>query len=101
MSKRIFHNLVLLWLAWVLTVIGFQALTGARFQPQWPDQLIWFPELGDPTDPKEVINYRQVGHPYMNEPFMNNQVSWDSENYIGISIGGYDDPCITVAYESV
>lgn len=101
MNKRIFRNLVLLWLAWVLTVIGFQALTGARFQPQWPDQLIWFPELGDPTDPKEVINYRQVGHPYMNEPFMNNQVSWDSENYIGISIGGYDDPCITVAYESV
>jgi hypothetical protein len=37
----------------------------------------------------------------MMEPFMNNQVSWDSENYIGISIGGYDDPCITVAYESV
>jgi Gpi18-like mannosyltransferase len=93
------RNLVLFWLAWVLMVIGFQALTGARFQPQWPDQLIWF--KGDPTDPAEVINYRQVGHPYMMEPFMNNQVSWDSENYIGISIGGYDDPCITVAYPSV
>ncbi len=101
MSKRIFRNIVLLWLAWVLVVIGFPLLAEARFQPQWPDQLIWFPEMGDPTDPKEVINYRQVGHPYMNEPFMNNQVSWDSENYIGISIGGYDDPCITVAYESV
>jgi hypothetical protein len=96
MSRRIFRNIVLLWLAWVLIVLGFQALSTARFQPQWPDQLIWFP--GDPTD---VINYRQIGHPYMMEPFMNNQVSWDSENYIGISIGGYDDPCITVAYESV
>lgn len=98
MNKRTFRNIFLLWLAWVPIVIGFQALTGARFQPQWPDQLIWFE--GDPTDPKEVINYRQVGHPYMMEPFMNNQVSWDSENYIGISIGGYDDPCITVAYLS-
>jgi hypothetical protein len=101
MNKIIVRNIVLLWLAWVLIVIGFPLLAEARFQPQWPDQLIWFPEMGDPTDPKEVINYRQVGHPYMNEPFMNHQVSWDSENYIGISIGGYDDPCITVAYESV
>ena len=100
MNKRIFRNIVLLWLAWVLIVIGFQAFSTARFQPQWPDRLIWNPELGDPKDPAEVINYRQVGHPYLMEPFMNQQVSWDSENYIGISIGGYDDPCITVAYRS-
>lgn len=100
MTKRIFRNIVLLWLLWVLLVIGFQAFSTARFQPQWPDPLIWFPELGDPTDPAEVVNYRQVGHPYMMEPFMNEQVMWDSENYIGISIGGYDDPCISVAYQS-
>jgi hypothetical protein len=37
----------------------------------------------------------------MLDPFMNNQVSWDSENYIGISIGGYEDPCITVTYLSI
>lgn len=98
MNKRIFRNIVLLWLAWVLIVIGFQAFSSARFQPQWPDRLIWSP--GDPTDPIEAINYHQVSRPYLMEPFMNQQVSWDSENYIGISIGGYDDPCITVAYKT-
>jgi hypothetical protein len=44
------------------------------------------------------IRLLSEGHPYLLEPFMNNQVSWDSEPYIGISIGGYDDPCISVAY---
>ena len=96
MNKMTIRNIVLIWLAWALIVIGFQALSTARFQPQWPDMLIWYP--GDPTD---VINYRQLGHPYMLDPFMNNQVSWDSENYIGISIGGYEDPCITVTYLSI
>ncbi len=96
MNKTTVRNIVLLWLAWVLIVIGFPLLAEARFQPQWPDMLIWM--KGEPTD---VSNYNLIGHPYMTEPFMNNQVSWDSENYIGISLGGYDDPCITVAYRSV
>jgi len=86
------RNIVLIWLAWVLIVIGFQALSTARFQPQQPDMLVW--AEGDPID---VLK----GHPYMLDPFMNNQVSWDSEMYIGISIGGYEDPCMTVAYPSV
>ena len=34
----------------------------------------------------------QVGRPYLVEPFMNNQVCWDSEYYLSIAIGGYDDP---------
>jgi hypothetical protein len=29
---------------------------------------------------------------YLNEPFANRQVAWDSEYYIGIAVGGYDDP---------
>ncbi len=96
MTKKIIRNIVLLWLAWVLIVIGFPLLAEARFQPQWPDMLIW--AKGDPTD---VVNYNAIGHPYMTEPFMNNQVLWDSEIYIGVSIGGYDDPCMTVAYRTV
>jgi hypothetical protein len=95
MNKRIIRNIVLLWLAWVLIVIGFQALATARLQPQWPDMTIWSP--GDPTEPAAF----QQGHPYLLEPFMNNQVSWDSEAYIGIALGGYEDPCLSVAYTSV
>lgn len=86
------RNIVLLWLAWVLIVIGFQALATARLQPQRPDMLMWFP--GDPTD----SNFYQQGHPYLLEPFMNNQVWVDSEFYLGISIGGYGDPCMMSMY---
>ena len=96
MNNITLRNIVLLWLAWVLIVIGFPLLAEARFQPQWPDMLVWY--KGDPTN---VIDYRQLGHPYMMEPFMNNQVSWDSDIYIGVSIGGYDDPCLPVAYRSI
>jgi len=94
MNKITLRNIVLLWLAWVLIVIGFQALAAARFQPQWPDMYTWSP--GDSTEPAAF----QKGRPYLLEPFMNNQVSWDSEPYIGISIGGYEDACISVAYKS-
>ena len=94
MNKTTIRNIVLLWLAWVLIVIGFQALASARVQPQWPD-FFQLP-LQDDKDPAKY----QEGRPYLLEPFMNNQVSWDSEPYIGISIGGYDDPCISVTYPS-
>ena len=94
MNKITIRNIVILWLAWVLIVIGFQALATARFQPQWPDMTQWSP--GDSTDPAPW----QKDRPYLLEPFMNNQVSWDSEPYIGISIGGYDDACISVRYPS-
>lgn len=88
MNKLTFRNIVLLWLAWVLIVIGFQAFATARIQPQWPDRAQWWTQ--DNTAPK--ANY-QKGHPYLLEPFMNNQVAWDSEYYLAIAIGGYDDPC--------
>lgn len=82
------RNIVLIWLAWVLIVIGFQALATARFQPLWPDHAQQWTQ--DFTAPAAY----QVGHPYLLEPFMNNQVAWDSEYYLGIAIGGYEDPCI-------
>ena len=95
MRKPVFRNIVLLWLAWVLIVIGFQALATARLQPQWPDLVQWSP--GYSTEPAAF----QKGHPYLLEPFMNNQVTWDSEDYLGISIGGYNDPCMSVKHPSI
>jgi hypothetical protein len=95
MNKITIRNIVLLWLAWAMFVIGFQALASARVQPQWPD-FFQLP-LQDDKDPAKY----QDGRPYLLEPFMNNQVAWDSEPYIGISIGGYDDPCISVTYKSM
>ncbi len=81
-----FRMIVLLWLAWVVIVIGFQALATARFQPQWPDR------AQEWTVTATRAGFYQVGHPYLLEPFMNAQVAWDSEYYLAIAIGGYDNP---------
>ena len=88
MNKRVFRNIVLIWLAWALIVIGFQAFATARLQPQWPDHAqVW-------TETTTTIKSKyQQGHPYLLEPLMNNQVAWDSEYYLAIAIGGYDNPC--------
>ncbi len=87
MNKIPFRNLILIWLAWVLIVIGFQALSTARLLPQWPDRAqLWTEEYTSRT-------YQQ-GHVYLLDPFMNDQVAWDSEYYLGTATGGYDDPHI-------
>jgi hypothetical protein len=87
MDKTTFRNIFLIWLGWALIVIGFQALATARFQPQWPDKAqIW-------TDQYTFKGaHYQDQHFFVNDPFGNNQVAWDSEYYIGIAVGGYNDP---------
>jgi hypothetical protein len=82
------RNIVLIWLAWVLILIGFQALATARFKPQFPDRAqLW-------TEFSTGKTYQQ-GHPFLLDPFMNNQVAWDSEYYLGIATGGYEEPNVS------
>ncbi len=88
MTKITLRNIVLIWLAWAIIVIGFQALATARLQPVFPDNSQ--PWTTEDTNP----NTYQKGHPFLLDPFMNNQVAWDSEYYLGIAVGGYDDPRI-------
>ena len=77
--------IVLIWLAWAIIVIGFQAWATARIDPKYPDRAQeWTTEFTEEG--------YQEGHVYLLEPFMNNQVAWDSEYYLAIAIGGYDDP---------
>jgi hypothetical protein len=79
------RTIVLLWLAWALIVIGFQAWATARIDPKYPDHAQeWTTEFTEEG--------YQEGHIYLLEPFMNNQVAWDSEYYLAIAIGGYDNP---------
>jgi hypothetical protein len=87
MKNSTVRNLVLIWLAWALIVIGFQALATARLQPTWPDR------AQDWTTNETGPGY-QKNRTYLLEPFMNNQVAWDSEYYLGIAVGGYDDPLV-------
>jgi hypothetical protein len=74
-----------MWLAWAVIILGFQALVDARYQPVRPDHVLdW---TADYTGPGQ-----QAHIPYLGHPFMNHQVSWDSEFYLSIANGGYDDP---------
>jgi hypothetical protein len=84
MKKILFRYILPLWLAWVLIVIGFQALATARFLPQWPDRAQQW------TEQSTGSSY-QKGDVYLLDPFMNGQVAWDSEYYLGIATGGYKD----------
>lgn len=79
------RTIFLMWLAWSLIVIGFQSWATARIDPKYPDRAL------DWTTRFTNEGY-QNGHVYLLEPFMNQQVAWDSEYYLAISIGGYDDP---------
>jgi Mannosyltransferase (PIG-V) len=86
MNRKAFRNIFLIWLAWALIVIGFQALATARFQPRFPDR------AQDWTTDYTLPGTYQVNRPYLVGSFMNAQVCWDSEYYLSISIAGYDDP---------
>jgi hypothetical protein len=79
------RTIVFIWLAWVFIVIGFQALATARISVQYPDR------AQDWTERFTGEGY-QEGHVFLLEPFMNDQVAWDSEYYLAIAVGGYDDP---------
>lgn len=83
------RTLVLIWAAWALTIIGFQTLVQNRFQPDRPD-------YATEWTPNETGRRAQAGKIYLLEPFMNNQVSWDSEFYLSIATVGYDDPAIRI-----
>ena len=65
----------------------FLALATARIQPQWPDRAQEWTEEFTSASKKY-----QVGHAYLLDPFMNDQVAWDSEYYLATAVEGYDSP---------
>lgn len=73
------------WLDWALLVIAFQAWADARIDVKFPDDAVFW------TARETGPGYQQ-GQKYLHEPFMNRQVAWDSEYYLAIAVGGYDDP---------
>jgi hypothetical protein len=82
--------IIFTWLAWALLLMGFQAWATARYEPQFPDR------AQDWTiDYASASNY-EAGQIYLIEPFLNDQVAWDSEYYLAIAVGGYDDPAVDI-----
>jgi hypothetical protein len=77
--------IVLMWLGWAIVILLFQAYIRARFDLQRPDYaLSW--------TLSETTATSQDDKPYLLESFLNEHVSWDSEYYLSIAVGGYDDP---------
>lgn len=83
------RTIILIWLVWAVLIIGFQAVIDRRMAPKLPDDaLMW--------TASETMRGSQRGKPYLNDPFMNHQVAWDSEFYLSIATVGYDDPDVTL-----
>ncbi|HET9910513.1 MAG TPA: hypothetical protein VFQ13_01420 [Anaerolineales bacterium] len=85
MTKPTVSNIVLLWLAWLVIILSFQWIVTTRLQIEHPDLAVFWTE----SQTKPSSNEGKI---YLLEPFLNRQVAWDSEYYVGIAVGGYDDP---------
>lgn len=84
LSRRSLFTIVLIWVGWFTILYGFQTLAAERMPPQRPDfSREWTPDF------TRFGSLR--GRLYLNDPFMNRQVAYDSEYYLSIAIGGYDD----------
>ncbi|MCC6615962.1 MAG: hypothetical protein IT320_21000 [Anaerolineae bacterium] len=83
------RTIVLIWALWAIILIGFQSLVQNRYQPNRPDRALEWTA-------NETARNSQRDKPYLLDPFMNDQVSWDSEFYLSIGTVGYDDPGVRV-----
>jgi len=90
-SKR---TIVAIWAGWVVIMLGYQIWLPARYTVQPPDYALEWTAT-------ETRPGSQAGKIYLNEPFLNRHVAWDSEYYLAIAIGGYEDPNINRVGESV
>jgi hypothetical protein len=81
---RSLRILVLIWIAWAAIIIGFQTLVTTRLQPDRPDYATMWSDA-------ETQRNSQRDWIYLTEPFMNRQVSFDSEYYLSIAVAGYGD----------
>ena len=85
MTQSTLYRITLLWLAWVVIILSFQWIVTTRLAIQHPDLAVFWTE-------SQTRRNSSQGKVYLLEPFMNRQVAWDSEYYVGIAVGGYDDP---------
>lgn len=84
-KNRNFRNLIMLWVAWFTILYCFQWLVTTRLEIKRPDYAVAW-------SANETQKFSNKGKVYLEEPFLNRQVAWDSEYYLGIAVGGYDDP---------
>ena len=81
------RTLLIIWLAWALIMVGYQAYVQKRVTLKRPD-------YATSWTAHETTRNSNRGKPYLLEPFLNSHVAWDSEYYLSIAVGGYHDPAM-------
>jgi hypothetical protein len=84
------RRIVLLWAAWLLIICTFQIVVGARLQPARPDNVLAW--TASETSDGYPAASGQGCRPLLADQNMNEHVAFDSEYYLGIATGGYDNP---------
>lgn len=77
------RTVIIIWLGWVIAILAYQAYLPARLELARPDYAIGW-------TPQETRAGAQDDKLYLNEPFLNSHVSWDSEFYLSIALEGYN-----------
>ncbi|MFZ0545923.1 MAG: mannosyltransferase family protein, partial [Candidatus Promineifilaceae bacterium] len=80
------RTIFLIWLGWVVIILGYQAFVLARFKVQRPDNALFW------TAGSTRVGGAQDQKYYLQEDYLKAQTAWDSEYYLAIAIGGYEDP---------
>jgi hypothetical protein len=81
--KRVWQ-IVALWLAWSIIMVGYMEFASIRYKPARPDNaLLW---SANETTPRSNLD-----NPYLLDPTLNSLVAWDSEYYLSIATVGYED----------
>jgi len=76
-----------IWLGWLVVLLAYQVIAPMRLRLARPDYALnW--------TVSETKAHSQDKKIYLNEPLLNEHVSWDSEFYLAIAVGGYEDPNI-------
>jgi hypothetical protein len=81
------RTLFLIWLAWSVILLVFQGFVADRLRLERPDFALGWTAGA-------TLSGSQADKPYLLNPFLNAQVSWDSEFYLSIATVGYDDPAV-------
>jgi hypothetical protein len=71
------QQIALIWFVWSILIIVYMQFSATYIN-------------STRTDGQQEANYYPT-QPYLNEPFLNSQVSWDSEFYLSVATVGYDD----------
>ena len=85
MLRPSLRSLIVLWFAWGTVILAFQHIITQRLDLRRPDFATDWTALA-------MAAHSLKAQPYLNELLLNRQVAWDSEFYLAIAVGGYEDP---------